>query len=185
MVIPIDKPIVLLGFMGSGKSTLGHQLAKSLEWTFIDLDRFIETEEYRTIADIFEKEGEAFFRKIESNALKRILNHRQQVIAIGGGAACQQVNLDLIKKQSLSVYLKISEPELLHRLAMSSTPRPLLQDKSESEKQSIIVSLLAKREPFYLQADIIIESDAITPKMIISELIAQYRGTPGQEPIVD
>jgi shikimate kinase len=180
MVIPIDKPIVLLGFMGSGKSTLGYQLSQALEWTFIDLDRFIETEENRTIADIFEKEGETVFRKIESNALCRIIKHRQQVIAIGGGTACQQSNLELIKKKSLSVYLKISEPELLHRLSRSLTPRPLLNGKPESEKQSVIAGLLATREPFYLQADIVIESDGITTAMILSELFAQsaaFQGT--------
>ncbi|MFA5814577.1 MAG: shikimate kinase [Bacteroidales bacterium] len=170
MVIPIDKPIVLLGFMGSGKSTLGKQLAASLGWTFTDLDRFIEAEENRTIPEIFEQDGEATFRKLESNALNKVLAYPHQVIAIGGGAPCHPGNMQLIKEKSLSIYLKISETQLLHRLAWSSTPRPLLKGKTESETQSFIADLLANREPFYLEADIIIESDAITTGMILSKL---------------
>ncbi|MCX6223497.1 MAG: shikimate kinase, partial [Bacteroidia bacterium] len=145
-------------------------LAASLGLTFIDLDRFIETEENRTIPEIFEKDGEAGFRKIESNALNRLLNHRHQVIAIGGGTPCNPENLQIIKEKSLSIYLKISEPQLLHRLIHSSTTRPLLKGKSEYETQSYISDLLAIREPFYLQADIIIESDEITTGMILSHL---------------
>lgn len=159
-----------MGFMGCGKTTLGKQLAASLGFTFIDLDRFIETVENRTISDIFEKDGEAAFRRIESNALSRIVSHPYQVLAIGGGAPCQPGNLHLIKEKSLSVYLKISESQLLLRLARSSTSRPLLSGKSESEIQEVIAGLMMKREQFYLQADIIIKSDAITPEMILSRL---------------
>lgn len=170
MVIPIDKPIVLLGFMGSGKSTIGKQLALSLGWTFIDLDRFIEAEENHTIPEIFEKAGEATFRKLESNALNKILNYPHQVIALGGGAPCEAGNLQMIKEKSLSIYLKISEPQLFQRLASTQTPRPLLNGKSESEIRSFITDLLITREPFYLQADVIIESDEITAGMILSKL---------------
>ncbi len=170
MVAEVDKPIVLLGFMGSGKSTLGKQLAASLGWTFIDLDRFIETKENRTIPEIFEQYGETSFRKLESKALKKVLAYPHQVIAIGGGAPCNPANLKLIKEKSLSVYLKISEPQLLHRLLFSANSRPLLIGKSESETQTFVADLLAAREPFYLQADIIIESDEITVGMILSKV---------------
>ena len=170
MVISLNKPIVLLGFMGSGKSTIGKQLATTLNWIFTDLDRFIETEENRTIPDIFEKEGEDLFRKLESNALKRVLNYANQVISVGGGAPCSPGNIGLIREKSISVYLKISEQELLKRLLSSSTPRPLLKGKSESDTQSVIGELLAKREPFYLRSDLVIESDAITPAMILEAI---------------
>ena len=170
MVAKVDKPVVLLGFMGSGKTTLGKQLAASLGWMFTDLDRFVEAAHDRTIPDIFEKEGEAAFRKLESDALKKVLNYPHQVVAIGGGAPCSPDNLRLINEKSLSIYLKVSEPQLLHRLSYSSTPRPLLKGKSESETQALIRKLLATREPFYLQADVIIESDDITVAMIASHL---------------
>lgn len=167
MVILPDKPIVLLGFMGSGKTTLGKKLAASLDRTFIDLDRFIEAEENRTIPEIFRQDGEPAFRRLESDALKKILEEKDLVIAIGGGAPCSGDNLGLIKEKAISFYLKVSEPELLHRLTFSTTERPLLKGKSESEKQIFIADLLAARESYYKQADVIIESDGITPEMIL------------------
>lgn len=156
--------------MGSGKTTLGKQLAALLGWIFIDLDRYIETGGNRSIPEIFEKDGEATFRKLESNALKEVLKYPRQVIAIGGGAPCNPANMELIKNHSTSIYLKISEGELLQRLSTSLTNRPLLKGKIESETQTLIRELLAAREPFYNQADIIIESDAITAEMILSKL---------------
>ena len=167
MVIPPEKPIVLLGFMGSGKSTLGKKLAEALSRIFTDLDRFIEVEENRTIPDIFEKEGESAFRKLESNALRRVLQYPGQVVAVGGGAPCFPGNLELIREKSLSLYLRVSHEQLLYRLAHSSTPRPLLKGKSESEKSQLIADLMAEREPYYIQADIVLESDEITLDMLI------------------
>ncbi len=165
-----SKPVVLLGFMGSGKSTLGKQLAALLGWDFIDLDRFIETLENRTIPEIFSQDGEAAFRRSESFALQKVLSYKNKVIAIGGGAPCQPENLKLIKEKSLSVYLKISKAQLSIRLAYSNTPRPLLNGKSESETQTFITDLLSARESHYSQADIIIESDSISAEMILSRL---------------
>lgn len=170
MVTRFDKPIVLLGFMGSGKSTLGKQVAVSLGWCFTDLDRSIETEAKQTIPEIFETEGELGFRQLESDALRKILAVPAQVIAIGGGAPCNPSNIIMIKANSQSVYLKISETELTHRLIHSTTPRPLLKGKTETEIEEFIVDLLTKREPYYSQADIIIESDTISAEMILSRL---------------
>lgn len=170
MVTRFDKSIVLLGFMGSGKSTLGKQLALTLGWRFTDLDRSIETETKQTIPEIFETEGEPGFRKLESDTLRRILAVPAQVIAIGGGAPCNPLNINMIKENSWSVYLKISEAELAHRLIHSTTPRPLLKGKTETEIKRIVRDLLAAREPYYLQADLTIESDEITAGMILSRL---------------
>jgi len=156
--------------MGSGKSTLGKQLAMALGRIFTDLDRFIEVEENRTITDIFNKEGEAFFRKLETNALSRTLSYPNQVIAIGGGTPCFPQNLKLIQEKAISIYLKISESELLKRIAHSATQRPLLQGKSETEMQSFINDLLKGREGYYNQADILMESDSIDIQMIVSRL---------------
>jgi shikimate kinase len=170
MVGPIDKPIVLLGFMGSGKTTLGRQVAGTLGFTFIDLDRFIETEEKRTISDIFNKEGESAFRKMEQIALARILVHPRQVIAVGGGAPCQTGNMALILEKALSVYLKVSGEELYRRLANSTTTRPLLSGKSEPEIRETIYNLLAMRESYYLRASLVIESDTITSGVIVEKI---------------
>ncbi len=170
MVIPENKPVVLLGFMGSGKSTLGKQVASHLGWNFIDLDHFIETEQSKTISEIFRLEGESTFRQMESAALEKVLSKSFHVIAIGGGAPCFSGNIELIKRKSLSVYLKVSELQLASRLTYSNTPRPLIKGKSEPEVQKIIHDLLIAREPFYNQADIIIESDFITADLIVSQL---------------
>ena len=159
-----------MGFMGSGKTTLGKQVAAILDHTFIDLDRFIETEENRTITDIFTKDGESAFRKIEFNALARILMHPKQVIAVGGGAPCQPGNLEVIRDFSFSIYLKVSQSELFNRLARSTTSRPLLSGKTENDIRNTIDNLLLKRESYYMQADRIIESDSITPELIIFQI---------------
>lgn len=170
MVTVPDKPIVLLGFMGSGKSTLGKQLATAIGWSFLDLDRFIEAEENRLITEIFERSGEASFRLIESKALLKVLKYPRQVIAIGGGTPCQTGNMQIIKENSQSVYLKVSPLQLLHRLSFSTTPRPLLKGKTEPETLSLIEEMMVNREPYYSQADIIIESDAITARSILSQI---------------
>jgi shikimate kinase len=173
MVTIDNKPIVLLGFMGSGKSTLGKKLAGLIGWTFIDLDRFIETQEGSLIPEIFDKAGEAFFRTLETEALQKVLNSSFTVIAIGGGAPCNAKNMELIKTKAQSVYLKVSVPQLCYRLVHTSTPRPLLQGKSEAEIERFIAELLDNREPYYLQSDTIIESDFISPEMIQSRLNLQ------------
>jgi len=170
MVKLFHKPIVLLGFMGSGKSTLGKQIAPLLDCIFVDLDRFIETEENRTIPDIFRKEGEATFRKLETIALRNVLVHPNQIIAIGGGAPCNAANLQLIKEKAISIYLKVSETELLKRLSASAVSRPLLSGQSDKDLKTTIEQLMAAREPYYLQADFILESDCITPEMIVEKL---------------
>jgi shikimate kinase len=170
MVMLDNKPIVLLGFMGSGKSTLGKKLAGLIGWTFIDLDRFLEAQEGRSIPEIFDKSGEAYFRTIETVALEKALNSSFTVISIGGGAPCSSKNMELIKLRALSIYLKVTVPQLCFRLAYTSTPRPLLQGKSEVEKESFITELLGKREPYYLQSDMIIESDSISAEMILTRL---------------
>jgi shikimate kinase len=170
MVTAGEKPVVLMGFMGSGKSTLGKQLASIMGWSFTDLDRSIENQEKRSIPQIFEQEGEPAFRKLESALLKKNLEKKNCIIAIGGGAPCQPGNIELIREKSVSVYLKVSIPQLVSRLASSATPRPLLKGKSAPEIRIFITELLKAREPYYNQADIILESDEITAGRILLEL---------------
>jgi shikimate kinase len=170
MVTQWSKPVVLLGFMGSGKSTLGKQLAILLESVFIDLDNFIETRECRSIPDIFEKSGEETFRNLEAKALKEVLQYPRQVVAIGGGTPCHLGNLDIIRKNSVSVYLKVSEVELCRRLITSPSQRPLLKGKTADETLDFITRVLRERELFYGEADLVIESDSITAEMIFNRL---------------
>lgn len=166
----IIKPIVLMGFMGSGKSTLGTRLAAKLDMPFTDLDRRIESAAGKTIPEIFGELGESAFRELESEALIRVFHEPIQVIAIGGGAPCREDHISLIKEQSVSVYLKISVDALFNRLWKQSPGRPLIAGKNPEELKSFIDNLLTTRERFYCQADIILESDQITVNQILTEL---------------
>ena len=148
--------------MGSGKSTLGRQLAKKWNYKFIDLDLYIEEVSGMSIAELFEKSGEKGFRRSESEALNEVLlqNH-ECIISLGGGTPCFNQNLNLIKEKTYSVYLKLSPEELTNRLLRSPNPRPLVQNKSKEELLDYIKTELHKREYFYTQADQTIQSDSI------------------------
>lgn len=171
MVARPDKPIVLMGFMGSGKSTLGKQLARSLKLDFADLDKYIESKTGRSVQEIFSVEGESSFRSLEGQYLAELLNRPNGVVAIGGGAPCNDEHIRLIKESSLSVYLKISVPELYLRISLSQTPRPLMAGKTGAEMESYICTLLETREKYYNQADIIMESDCITPDTLLKAIL--------------
>lgn len=155
----MDRPITLIGFMGSGKSTVGRQLARAKDWEFTDLDMYIQKTSGRSIPDIFSLLGEDKFREIESDCLKEVLEFPNQVIALGGGTPCFHNNMESIKSRSTSIYLKVSPEGLANRLMRSPSPRPLIEGKSPDELIEYISSELIKREEFYLQADFIIESD--------------------------
>lgn len=170
MVTLPDKPIVLLGFMGSGKSTLGRQLAHQLKLEFIDLDRQVEIKAGLSIPEIFTHLGEKKFREIESQVLREVLEGESGIIAIGGGTPCNELNIRVIKQNSVSVYLKISATELTRRLASSPTPRPLLEGKTQEEAAKFIADLLHQRETYYNQANLILESDTITPDQLLNAL---------------
>lgn len=159
-----------MGFMGSGKSTIGRQLAKALHLEFIDLDRFIEDAEGKSIPEIFRQQGEAEFRQIESLALENALAQPNRLIALGGGTPCQPGAIRLIREKSFSIYLKISLEELVRRLAGSPVDRPLLFGKTSEEIREFAEGMLAVRESFYLQADRVMESDSIT----IEELLKLF-----------
>jgi shikimate kinase len=156
----IEGKIYLMGFMSSGKSSLGKKLARHLNRTFVDLDQRIEAELGRSIPEIFKEEGEEAFRKYEAQQLTSIPEVDQQmVISLGGGTPCFGDNLDYIKAQGSSVYLRVSEDILIGRLRQKKASRPLISDKSDEEIAEFVRQTLRKREPYYLQADYILASD--------------------------
>lgn len=144
--------IILVGYMGAGKTTVGKALAKALNLQFYDLDWYIESRQHKTVPQIFAERGEEGFRKIEHNMLHEVAEFEDVVISCGGGTPCFFDNMDYMNAQGDVVYLKAA-PEVLYRhLLMGKTERPLLKGKSPEELISFVTEQLAKREPFYNKA---------------------------------
>ncbi len=155
--------IFLIGFMGSGKTSIGEKIAKKLNLQFIDIDDVIEKEQGLQISDIFAKKGEDYFRSLEKNALNRIIEKENVVIATGGGTPCFFDNMELMNKNGITVYLKLPAVDLFNRLENSQTDRPLLKGLNKEKLLAKIVELLNKREKFYMQAQHTI--DGIDPDL--------------------
>jgi shikimate kinase len=163
--------IYLIGYMGSGKSTVGKGLAHALNLQFIDLDTYIEERNFKTIPEIFASEGEDGFRKAEQKALHEVSEFENIVIATGGGAPCFFDNMNHIKKTGTSLYLEGSPRILAERLMNSKTERPLIKGKTEEELIAFIDETLAKRNNWYKRADVTMVFDHdISTKEVIDAL---------------
>lgn len=163
--------VFILGYMGSGKSTVGKKLAKKMLYSFIDLDKFIEEKYSRKIADIFIEEGEDTFRKIEREALDDVVKMDNVVISLGGGTPCFYDNMDIIQENGISIYLKMTASALLQRLQKAKVERPLLKGMGENEKMEFIQQQLGERERFYLRTHLIF--NGFNPNVDL--LLAQIR----------
>jgi len=139
--------------MGSGKSTVGRELAEALNLQFIDLDTFIEERNFKTIPEIFASAGEEGFRKVEQSALHEVSEFENVVVATGGGAPCFFDNMELIKRTGISVYLNGTPRILAERLMNSKTERPLIKGKTKVELIQFIDETLHKRNQWYKQAE--------------------------------
>ena len=153
----MNTRIFLIGFMGSGKSTLGAQLARSIDYQFIDMDPMIEETAEMSIPEIFNEHGEEVFRKWEHDILVELCRRNKLVISTGGGAPCHSGLMDIMKTHGTTVYLKLSPEALKTRLIHSRTERPLIKGKSETELLDFITSLLEEREEFYSRATHIVD----------------------------
>lgn len=163
------KRIVLIGFMGAGKTTIGRRLAKALSCEMIDTDEWIERKQGRKIKEIFEKDGENAFRDMETALLKELAESKEMfVLSVGGGMPVREENRRLLQKIGKVVYLKATKAELLKRLS-GDQKRPLLQGGSLEEK---ITSLMKKRERIYQEtAQIVLLTDRKYPKDVVKELL--------------
>jgi shikimate kinase len=151
--------IFMLGMPSSGKSTLGRQLAKELNYDFIDLDKKIEVSEGKKINEIFNLEGEDYFRKVESEHLKKIDPDGRVIIATGGGTPCFNNNMEFIKNCGISIFLDVKPVKLEERMRNSKkNTRPLFNLESDSLSDSLLKTY-DSRIGFYNQADIVIEGD--------------------------
>ncbi len=148
----------LVGMMGSGKTYYGAKLAERMALPFIDLDKRIEEQEERTISQIFETDGEGYFRDIEAKHLRDIANEFDKaVVATGGGTPCFHDNMVWMRQTGHTIYMRVPAEVLIERLAGASETRPLIRGLNETDLYERIHSLLEKREPYYLQAHEVID----------------------------
>lgn len=160
--------LVLIGMMGCGKTTVAKQLEKFLpEYNRIDIDEEIEKSSGKKISEIFLKFGEPHFRLLESNKIKSVLLKKNQIIALGGGAFESAENRAVICSNAKVIYLKTSADEIYKRIK-NEFHRPLLSKNVSAER---ILEIINKREPNYLKADIIVQTDNKTPEEISKEIL--------------
>ncbi|HEY9184428.1 MAG TPA: shikimate kinase [Salegentibacter sp.] len=171
--------IFLAGYMGSGKSLLGKQLAKRLNHDFLDLDDQIEVMEGNSIHDIFNKKGELYFRRLETKVLKDVLEDKSDlVVSLGGGTPCYGKNLELIKEtpQSKIIYLKASVEELTRRLFPEKIHRPVISHLETQEAlEEFIRKHMFERGYYYHQSDIIVNVNNAEPEDTLNEIMEKLK----------
>ena len=172
MSAPRDiQNLALIGFMGTGKSSVGRLLATHLHFRFVDTDEMIESRAGRSIADIFAQAGEQVFRGIEKQVVSELARVQRTVIATGGGLAANAENMTSLKGHALVVCLWAS-PEAIWERVHTQTHRPLLQGPDPMAK---IRELLAKREPYYRQADVLVNTEMRSIKEVTQHVLHQFQ----------
>jgi shikimate kinase len=169
-----ERPVILTGFMGSGKSCVGHVLANSLGCPFVDLDALIVADAGMSINEIFAREGEEAFRNRESACLERVLQKGVAVIASGGGVVLSPVNRRLMRSQGIVVNLTASLPVILERLK-GATDRPLYSGDNAANR---VAALMEERQHFYADADIRIDTDNKSVEDVSAQIIKILKGLP-------
>lgn len=162
--------IILTGFMGTGKSTVGQEVARQLDWPFVDMDTLIEARQEMPIRRIFETRGEAHFRRLESDLCRELAARRRYVIATGGGALVNPANLEAISTGNLVICLDC-RPEVLWRRLSAGSARPLLDAADRRER---ILSLLKARQPAYARIPRHIDVSDRPATAIAAEIIALF-----------
>ncbi len=164
--------IILLGYMASGKSTIGKLLARKIYRPFIDLDNYIENKEKLPIKSIFKKKGEIYFRKIEHVYLKELLNSNDSfVLSLGGGTPCYAGNMDLISIPTVkSIYLQGSIQTLVNRLKENKENRPLISNLDDEKLTEFVAKHLFERSNFYEEASHKINIDKKSIENIVAEI---------------
>lgn len=167
--------LILIGFMGAGKTTLGKALAKAMNCTFIDLDNYIESRYHCTVAQIFERDGEEGFRHKEREMLHEVAEFEDVIISAGGGTPCFFDNMDYMNRQGVTIYLKATPESLFRRLRAARTQRPLLAGMDDEAMQQFIARSLQAREPFYNRAHEFFASDYLEDKKQISQSVEKLQ----------
>ena len=165
------RNIALIGFMGTGKTSVGHLVARRLHFEFLDTDHLIERRAGMTISEIFARQGEARFREIEREVVDALVERERCVIATGGGVGATPELLDSLKRHALVVCLWAS-PERIWQRVSRQAHRPLLQ---VPDPQQRIRELLAQRQPFYRRADVLLNADTRQVPQTAAQVIKEFR----------
>ena len=168
-----SRPVVLVGLMGVGKSTIGRRLAKQIGWNFVDSDEEIEAAAGCSVADIFSMHGEPIFRDLEKRVISRLVASEPLVIATGGGAWMQPAVREAIQAHATSVWLRADLDVLVDRVSKRHH-RPLLE---KGDKRSIMAKLMDERYPVYASADLTVDSNAGPHERVVERVIAALEGT--------
>lgn len=166
------KKLVLIGYMGCGKSLISKELSLETEIKYIDLDEVIEKKSKKSIEELFKFKGELYFRKVENELLNEILNaNKSLILSTGGGTPCYYNNIEIINNpDTISVYLKASIETLYERLVLEKGKRPLISNFENSDLKEFIAKHLFERSFYYNQAKYILNVDAKSSKEIVTEL---------------
>jgi len=158
--------------MGVGKTSKGLKLAKSLGYRFADMDQVIEEQEGKSVREIFNQQGEEWFRKKETQVLHQLGDLTEDmVISTGGGVPCFNNNMDYINSSGISVYLKMSPEALVSRLTHSSKPvRPLIEGKTKEELLEFVHQKLDERELYYLQSKLVVSAEDLSIEDLLNSL---------------
>ncbi len=165
------KNIYLVGFMGCGKSTVGKLLSEKTGMEFVDIDQMIEEQERRKISEIFEKEGESYFRQKEKEMLEKILHKEGLIVSTGGGLGADAKNMKKMKQSGVVIWLDASIETILKRTE-SDTERPLLKQPYQQLKK-----LYEDRKEIYKMADVHINVDSKSPEEIVQEIMERWKYT--------
>jgi shikimate kinase len=171
--VTVARPIhnlTLIGFMGTGKSSVGRLVADALHFTYLDTDQVVESRAHKTILEIFEQDGEPAFRDWERVVVEELTHRNKTVISTGGGLPANQVNLDSLKTHSLVVCLWASAETIYDRVR-DHNHRPLL---AATDPQTKIRELLTVREPFYRQADVLVNTERRSVREVAIQVIHQF-----------
>jgi shikimate kinase len=162
-----NHPIVLVGLMGAGKSSIGRRLAEKIELPFVDADHEIELAADKTIAEIFKDHGEAYFREGERRVISRLIENGAQVLATGGGAFINDETRASIESRGVSLWLK-ADLNLLMKRVMKRADRPLLKN---DDPEAVMKRLMDERYPVYAKADVTVESKDVQHTQMVNEVI--------------
>lgn len=166
----MGKPVFLVGYMGSGKTTAGKKLARSIGYHFFDLDEEIEKLTGKSIQQIFSAEGEDAFRILEHSVLVSLSNRKNIIVATGGGTPCYFDNMSLMKNAGITIYLRMKPESLAKRLLLAKTQRPLIEGITAKDLPVFIKEHLSRREDYYNQAKLVVKGESLDLENLVKTL---------------